>query len=363
MAATRSFKRNWIFCIGFLCAVCLVGSSNFFKPSQAQSTRLILVSQETSTRAIALDSVTQKREPFDSTSEVRWGNDNRTRIMLFVMGLDPASSASAVTADAEDGSHNHYSLTVEYVGPVPSQDWATAVVVCLNDKMGDLGDVLIAITYSGVKSNRVRVGIGHVGDGPPDDPGTVPTPGSIAPRVSPNATAGTLTTSDVQTIITQAVSAAAALNHPVTVAVTDREGNVLGVFTMVGAFPLTQFRGGEPGTTQIPSPITGFVPVGLDGTVVPAKLAAISKAGTASLFSTTGNAFTSRTAGFIIQEHFPPGIDFRSGGPLYGVQFSSLPCSDIKMPALPLGLSGDPGRPGARLGRVTGPNLVNVAVS
>src|SRR5437867_5322806 len=343
MAATRSFKRNWIFCIGFLCAVCLVGSSNFFKPSQAQSTRLILVSQETSTRAIALDSVTQKREPFDSTSEVRWGNDNRTRIMLFVMGLDPASSASAVTADAEDGSHNHYSLTVEYVGPVPSQDWATAVVVCLNDKMGDLGDVLIAITYSGVKSNRVRVGIGHVGDGPPDDPGTVPTPGSIAPRVSPNATAGTLTTSDVQTIITQAVSAAAALNHPVTVAVTDREGNVLGVFTMVGAFPLTQFRGGEPGTTQIPSPITGFVPVGLDGTVVPAKLAAISKAGTASLFSTTGNAFTSRTAGFIIQEHFPPDIDFRSGGPLYGVQFSSLPCSDIKMLALPLGLSVDPG--------------------
>ena len=36
-------------------------------------------------------------------------------------------------------------------------------------------------------------------------------------------------------------------------------------------------------------------------------------------------------------------IDFRSGGPLYGVQFSSLPCSDIKKPALPLGLSGDPG--------------------
>src|SRR5207253_9352564 len=88
---------------------------------------------------------------------------------------------------------------------------------------------------------------------------------------------------------------------------------------------------------------TGFVPVGLDGTVAPARLAAISKAGTASLFSTSGNAFTSRTAGFIIQEHFPPGVDFRSGGPLYGVQFSSLPCSDIKLPGLPLGLSGDPG--------------------
>src|ERR1041384_8827191 len=74
-----------------------------------------------------------------------------------------------------------------------------------------------------------------------------------------------------------------------------------------------------------------------------ANLAAISKAGTAAIFSTRGNAFTSRTAGFIIQKHFPPGVDFQPGGPLYGVQFSSLPCSDIKLPGLPLGLSGDPG--------------------
>jgi uncharacterized protein GlcG (DUF336 family) len=73
------------------------------------------------------------------------------------------------------------------------------------------------------------------------------------------------------------------------------------------------------------------------------RFAAISKAGTAALFSTSGNAFTTRTAGFIIQEHFPPGVNFRSGGPLYGVQYSSLPCSDIKIPGLPLGLSADPG--------------------
>src|SRR5207302_7681588 len=147
----------------------------------------------------------------------------------------------------------------------------------------------------------------------------------------------------VQTIIAQAVSTAAQLNRPVTVAVTDHEGNVLAVFKMTGAPPSTQFRGGGPGPSQVPNSITGFVPVGLDGAVVPARLAAISKAGTAALFSTRGNAFSARTAGFIIQEHFPAGVDFRSGGPLYGVKFSSLHCSDIKMPGLPLGLSGDPG--------------------
>jgi len=112
---------------------------------------------------------------------------------------------------------------------------------------------------------------------------------------------------------------------------------------MTGAPATTQFRGGGPGPVQTPNPITGFVPVGLDGTVVPSRLAAISKAATASIFSTRGNAFTTRTASFIIQEHFPPGVDFKPGGPLYGVQFSSLPCSDIKIPGLPLGLSGDSG--------------------
>ncbi|HEY8413802.1 MAG TPA: heme-binding protein, partial [Pyrinomonadaceae bacterium] len=75
----------------------------------------------------------------------------------------------------------------------------------------------------------------------------------------------------------------------------------------------------------------------------PAIEAATAKAATAAFFSTSGNAFSTRTAGFIIQEHLPPGISFRAGGPLYGVQFSSLPCGDIKQTSARLGLSGDPG--------------------
>jgi uncharacterized protein GlcG (DUF336 family) len=328
-----------------VCILLLFGNQISFQNSRAQTTKLTLVSEETSTRAIVVESITQRHEPFALTSPVSWGSDNRTRIVLFAMGLSLGSNETpaAVTASAEDGAHRTYSLTVEYVGPVPDQEWITSIVVRLNDEMADVGDVLVQITSHGTGSNRVRVGIGHVGDGPPDDTGAVPTPGTIAPPVQLSATAGTLTTTEVQTIIAQAVSAASQLARPVTVAVTDREGNVLGVFTMTGAPATTQLRGGGPGPTQTPDPLSGFVPVGLDGTRVPAKLAAISKAGTASLFSTRGNAFSSRTAGFIIQEHFPPNVDFKPGGPLYGVQFSSLPCSDIKIPGLPLGLSGDPG--------------------
>ncbi len=138
-----------------------------------------------------------------------------------------------------------------------------------------------------------------------------------------------LTADEVRTIVAQAVSTAVGLNQRVTVAVTDHEANVLGVFVMTNALATTQVRGGGGG--------------GLEGLNVPSFAAAISKAGTASIFSTTGNAFTTRTAGFIIQEHFPPGIDNRPGGPLYGVQFSTLSCSDVAVSGLPLGLSGDPG--------------------
>jgi len=303
----------------------------------------VLFSAPDSTRGIVIDSVTSKREPFSPIATISFAADNRTRIILIAGNLKLAQGEGpeAVSADAEDASHNIYPLKVEHVGPVPEQSWATSVVVKLDDQMDNLGDVLVRIYYKGNASNRVRVGMGHVGGGPPDDPGAVPTPGPAGKGLDPAVTAGTLTSSEVQTIIAQAVSAAVALNKQVTVAVTDREGNVLGVFSMTGAPSMMQIRGGGP--LQTPDPITGLVSVGLEGTRLPSTLGAISKAGTAALFSTSGNAFTTRAAGFIIQEHFPPGVSFQAGGPLYGVQYSSLPCSDIKIPGLPLGLSADPG--------------------
>jgi uncharacterized protein (TIGR03437 family) len=149
-----------------------------------------------------------------------------------------------------------------------------------------------------------------------------------------------LTLTDVQTVIGQAVARAQALNLRATIAVLDHEGNNLGVFRMTGANPLTRIGSVNLQTGQILKP-TGAG--GLEGLVVPAEFAAISKAGTAAFFSTQGNAFSTRSASFIVQEHLPPLINFQPGGPLFGVQISQLPCSDIKIPNLPLGLAGDPG--------------------
>ncbi len=150
-----------------------------------------------------------------------------------------------------------------------------------------------------------------------------------------------LTAADVATVIAQAVAEAKARNAPATIAVVDRVGNVLGVFAMIGAMP----------TFTITSR-TGAVG-GLEGIkVLPSTAAAVAKAITGAYLSSSGNAFSTRTANQIVQSHFNPLESNQPGGPLFGVQFSSLVCSDVVQKASaaqlgpkgsPLGLSADPG--------------------
>jgi hypothetical protein len=138
----------------------------------------ILISEEISTRALALNSVLRTREPFPLDSLLSPDSDSRTRVMFFATNFDlmQGENASAVTADAEDASHHIFPLTVEFVGTTSELNWLRFIVIRLNDDMGDIGDVLVRVSIHGKSSNRVRIGIGYIGGGPPDDPGA-PTPG------------------------------------------------------------------------------------------------------------------------------------------------------------------------------------------
>jgi len=165
-----------------VCLVVWIGLCLFSVPAPDFATVTvnspILISQPTSTRAIAIDSLSFTSEPFALTSPYAATSDRRTRILLFAMNLklQPGETLSSVTADAEDATHQHYNLAVEYVGPVPQQEWLSAVVLKLSDNLGDVGDVLVSVSRNAVASNRVRIGIGHVGGGLPDDSGAIPTP-------------------------------------------------------------------------------------------------------------------------------------------------------------------------------------------
>ena len=154
--------------------------------TNAAATAPRLMTQPNSTRGIALESVMETGEPFKLTTPVTFGGDGRTRVKLFATNLTlvAGEDASAVVAEAQDATLLRYPLTIESVGPVPGQAWLTAVVVRLHDNLGDAGDVLVEISYQGMSSNRVRLGIGHIGGGPPDDPPPSPTP---TPELGPGA--------------------------------------------------------------------------------------------------------------------------------------------------------------------------------
>jgi hypothetical protein len=184
-----TFRRSLVaFSVASICAVSLVIGPSRVKMAAVQQPASAtagptLVSASNSTRAIAVDSVTSQPEPFAPTATIPFGTDNRTRVMLFAtnLGLGAGEGAAAVMADAEDGAHLHYLLTVEYAGLVPGYAWMYSIVVRLNDNLGDVGDVLVGVTVHGFTTNRVRVGIGHVGGGPPDDPpATIPDLGAGA---------------------------------------------------------------------------------------------------------------------------------------------------------------------------------------
>jgi uncharacterized protein GlcG (DUF336 family) len=152
-----------------------------------------------------------------------------------------------------------------------------------------------------------------------------------------------LAVADVEAVIARAVAEAQARSVAATIAVADRVGNVLGVFRMNGAATAVTVR--SPGAA-----IDG----GLENVnIVPDTAAAIAKAITGAYLSTEGNAFSTRTASQIVQDHFNPQDPLQPAGPLFGVQFSQLPCSDLlnRYAAAidvgphrsPLGLSADPG--------------------
>jgi hypothetical protein len=149
------------------------------KSIEATAAAPTLITKANSTRGVAVESTTLLAEPFALTTPVAFAADNRTRVMLYASNLTllPGETASAVTATAQDASLSTYPLVVEHVSQVTNFEWMTQVVVRLNDNLGaDVGDVLVGITLHGQASNRVRIGIGHIGGGPPDDPVTPPIP-------------------------------------------------------------------------------------------------------------------------------------------------------------------------------------------
>ena len=152
-----------------------------------------------------------------------------------------------------------------------------------------------------------------------------------------------LTAADVAQIVQ---SAAMSSSSPMSIAVTDRLGRLLGIY-----------ESNNPPATSI----------GNFGNTVSTDELAVALARTASFFSNSNAPLSSRTVRYISGIHFPPGIMFTGNAALYGIENTNRGCNDfsaIDQP-LPAPRSLDNSQPG--LGVITGkvdvydsdPNAVN----
>jgi uncharacterized protein GlcG (DUF336 family) len=120
---------------------------------------------------------------------------------------------------------------------------------------------------------------------------------------SPPPAVAELSVAQVQSI---AQAAAAAVNAPYVIAITNREGDILAVYQKPGFSPTS---------------------LGNFGQTVDTNELAVSLARTAAFFSNDQAPLSSRTVRFISGIHFPPGVTDTPNAPLYGIENTNRGCT------------------------------------
>lgn len=113
----------------------------------------VLLTEEGTNRAVALDSVTQVRDPFPIIGLFNFSADQRTRVMLFTsdLGLGPGDNLSVLSVQVHG-----ISLPIESAGPVPGLSQVSYIIVRLTEQLPS-GDLSVTVTLRGVSSNTATI--------------------------------------------------------------------------------------------------------------------------------------------------------------------------------------------------------------
>ena len=143
----------------------------------------VLLSYTTSTRALAVSEGASKRLDLSSIPARAFAPDSRITLFAANLYLMQGEGANAFRVYAQDSQGHYYRFPVLSIERTPqgSRDMYS-ITVQLTDEIGYWaqpnpdGDLLVQLTWRGLGSNRVRLGLGQMGGGPADDAGAMPTP-------------------------------------------------------------------------------------------------------------------------------------------------------------------------------------------
>ncbi len=119
----------------------------------------ILLTEDDSLKALAVDSVFLNRDPFPLLNNDYFGNDKRTRIKLLLVDLDLFSgeSLSIVTAQAIDQSQISHNLPVEDLRKVPGFPWLSQLTMMLPGDLVVPGELRVSVALRGKISNSATI--------------------------------------------------------------------------------------------------------------------------------------------------------------------------------------------------------------
>lgn len=119
----------------------------------------ILLTEDSSLTALAVDSVSFERDPFPLVNNNYPGNDKRTRIKLFLVDMDlfGGETLSIVTVQAIDQSQVPHNLPVEDLRKVPGSPWLSQLTVRLPGDLIVPGQLTVSVTARGKTSNSATL--------------------------------------------------------------------------------------------------------------------------------------------------------------------------------------------------------------
>ena len=119
----------------------------------------ILLTEDSSLQALALDSLLLTRDPFPLVNTNYFGTEKQTRIKLLVVDLDLSSSEniSMISVQGVDNSAIAHALTVEDLRKVPGTPWLSQLTVRAPEAVATPNVLTISVTMRGQTSNAVTV--------------------------------------------------------------------------------------------------------------------------------------------------------------------------------------------------------------
>jgi hypothetical protein len=120
----------------------------------------ILLTEDESLNALALDSVLHTRDPFPLLTENFFG-DTRPRVKLFLVDLDLFSgeTLSIITAQARDTQQRNFIFSVEDLRKVPGVPWMVQLTVLPPSDLTGPTDLTFTVSSRGNASNSANLRI------------------------------------------------------------------------------------------------------------------------------------------------------------------------------------------------------------